>query len=140
MEIKLVRRYCTQNSTVGELSIGDGLFCYTLEDVVRPVGMKIPGQTAIPEGRYEIIIDFSKRFQREMPHILDVPNFSGIRIHSGNESHETEGCLLLGKNRSVDFVGQSRVARDEFEKWLTETLKTEKVYITIEGEKTNERI
>lgn len=135
MEIRLIRKWFTQNSTVGELLIGgQEPFCYVLEDVVRPPGMKIPGQTAIPEGRYEIVIDFSKRFQREMPHILDVPNFSGIRIHAGNESHETEGCLLLGKKRSVDFVGQSKAARDEFQMWLSKTLETEPVYITIEGE------
>jgi hypothetical protein len=73
-----------------------GSFCYTLEDVVRPPGVKVQNETAIPAGIYTLAIDWSNRFQRYMPHVLNVPMFDGIRIHSGNRDVNTEGCPLVG--------------------------------------------
>ena len=108
MKLILQRKWATEVSTVGELSI-DGVFeCFVLEDVTRVE--KITGKTAIPAGTYRVVVDMSTRFKRLMPHILDVPGFEGIRIHSGNTSADTEGCLLLGRVRGVDFVGESKVA------------------------------
>lgn len=78
---------------------------YILEDKVREVsGMpvekwKIPRETAIPVGRYAVTIDMSQRFGKRMLHLLDVPGFEGIRVHAGNTSHDTEGCLITGKER-----------------------------------------
>ena len=87
MELRLVRETFTAVSTIGRLMV-DGLFdSYTLEDVVRD-GPKIPGRTAIPYGRYQVIIDYSNRFKRPMPLLLNVPGFTGIRIHQGNTDAE----------------------------------------------------
>lgn len=113
MILELKRKWLSQNSTIGELFV-DGVFeCYTLEDVVRD-GAKVAGQTAIPYGGYDVVIDMSNRFKRMMPHILNVPNFEGIRIHSGNTAADTEGCILLGNQHGTDFIGESRLAFDAF--------------------------
>jgi len=114
MRLKVNRIQFTEKSTIGELWVDDDedRFCFTLEDTVRPPGVKIAGKTAIPPGQYEIIINWSQRFKRPMPLLLDVPNFEGVRIHAGNTSEDTEGCILVGFNRSPDFVGHSRVAFD----------------------------
>lgn len=114
MELLLQRMWETNDSTIGELYI-DGVFeCYVLEDVVRAPGVKVDNATAIPAGTYKVVIDMSTRFGRLMPHILDVPMFEGIRIHSGNVSADTEGCLLVGKVKGQDDVEQSKVAFEAF--------------------------
>lgn len=91
---------------------------YVLEDVVREVpgkpvkDWKIPRETAIPVGKYKVVIDVSQRFGKRMMRLLDVPGFEGIRIHAGNTSHDTEGCLLTGKERDEKHgeVSGSRIA------------------------------
>ena len=94
--------------------VDDAFFCYALEDVDRKLECnpecKVYGETAIPRGTYKVLVDFSNRFQQLMPHIMDVQGFDGIRIHPGNESKQTHGCLLVGTVRKDDFVGNSRVA------------------------------
>jgi hypothetical protein len=130
MEMTLRRQPSTLHSTIGDLSYGEGkFFGYTLEDVVREV--KIPKQTAIPPGRYKVIIDKSTRFKRLMPHILDVPEFEGVRIHAGNTDVDTEGCVLVGLTRDTDFIGRSKVAFDLFFSLLTGWLKEDECFITI---------
>lgn len=110
MKIEIKRLHKTANSTIGEMTI-DGIWeCYTLEDIERPV--KIKAETAIPRGTYKIIINQSNRFKRLLPLLLDVPNFEGVRIHAGNTNHDTEGCILVGRTRSKDFIGQSKKAFD----------------------------
>ena len=126
MQIAVKRLHKTDTSTIGELTI-DGLFqCYTLEDVERPV--KIKGETAIPKGTYKVIINQSNRFKRLLPLLLDVPNFEGVRIHSGNTNHNTEGCILVGQSRNKNYIGQSRKA---FEKLFKKMQKAENITITI---------
>ena len=131
MEIKIIREEFTKRSTIGSLYIDTDFFCFTLEDAVRGPGIKIPGQTAIPEGRYAVIIDRSVRFKRMMPHILNVPMFEGIRIHQGNFPGDVEGCLAVGQIKKVDYVGQSIAAFNAFFPKLQEGLKAGKVFITI---------
>jgi hypothetical protein len=110
MLLQLRRLVYDNVSTIGKLSV-DGLdLCDTLEDVVRAPGMKIPGETAIPYGKYKVTIDWSNRFQRLMPHILNVPNFAGIRIHWGNWAFNTEGCLLIGHGSVKDEILNSKIA------------------------------
>ena len=110
MKIEIKRLHKTANSTIGEMTI-DGVWeCYTLEDIERPV--KIKAETAIPRGTYKVIINMSNRFKRLMPLLLNVQNFEGVRIHAGNTNHDTEGCILVGRTRSNDFIGQSKKAYD----------------------------
>lgn len=110
MELKLRRTIKTDNSTIGELFVDGKFECYTLEDKEREV--KIPKETAIPKGKYSISITVSNRFKRELPLLANVPNFEGVRIHPGNTNHDTEGCILVGRTKGVDFIGNSRIAFD----------------------------
>jgi hypothetical protein len=116
MELLLKRDAFTDRSSIGKLYV-DGLYeCETLEDVTRPVGQRIFGQTAIPLGRYEVRITNSPRFTKlvgypvDLPLLIDVPGYEGIRIHSGNTDEDTEGCILVGKSRGVDVINDSRDA------------------------------
>ena len=126
MQITIKRLYKTNTSTMGELFI-DGIFeCFTLEDVERPV--KIKNETAIPKGTYKVIINQSNRFKRLLPLLLNVPNFEGIRIHSGNSNHDTEGCILVGQTRNKNYIGQSRKA---FNKLFKKMQAAKNITITI---------
>jgi hypothetical protein len=128
MLITVKRLYKTENSTIGELLV-DGLFeCFTLEDKEREV--KIKGETAIPKGTYKVIINESNRFKRELPLLLNVPNFEGVRIHSGNTNHDTEGCILVGQSRNKNYIGQSRKA---FEKLFKKMKKAKDITIIIQS-------
>jgi hypothetical protein len=108
MKIQIKRLHKTENSTIGEMTIDGKWECYTLEDVERDV--KIKSETAIPKGTYKVIINKSNRFKNLLPLLLNVPNFEGVRIHPGNTNHDTEGCILVGRTKSKDFIGQSRKA------------------------------
>lgn len=132
MELKIIRKEFTSQSTIGDFLIDGGWFCFSLEDKVREPGVKIPGKTAIPEGRYRVVIDQSNRFKRAMPHILNVPNFEGIRIHQGNYPKDTAGCPLLGFTKDKDFVGKSVLAFNQFFDKLYLALAHEECWITIE--------
>lgn len=110
MKLTLLRDTFTSKSTTGRLFVDDVFECYVLEDVIRPVGEKVFGKTAIPFGTYKLTIDYSPKYARPMLHVLDVPHFQGIRIHSGNVADDTEGCLLVGRTRRQNWVGESKLA------------------------------
>ncbi len=123
MELLVNRFKNTEKSTLGRLLVDGVEECFTLEDVRRPDGVKVQNQTCIPAGTYNVIIDASTRFKRDMPHILDVPGFTGIRIHSGNTDADTEGCILLGgKLENDDFISGSKDAFAAFFKKLKAAL------------------
>lgn len=106
----LERDWFTDLSTSGQLFIGDQFECYTLEDKVRPV--KIAGITAIPVGTYNLIMSWSPRFGKVMPLLMDVPGFTGVRIHTGNLPEDTDGCILVGLGRTKDHLQGSKLAYD----------------------------
>lgn len=136
MELKLNRIFLGSSATIGELLVNDKYLCDTLEDRVRPEGEKVYGETAIPEGMYEVKLTHSPRFKKILPEILNVPNFSGIRIHTGNSSKDTEGCILVGTwdGEKEDWVGNSRIAFDELMSLLEEaTNNKEKITITVKS-------
>jgi len=128
MLIEVKRFEFKDTLTIGKMYINGVYECYTLEDVVRN-GSKVIGKTAIPTGEYKVIIDASVRFKQDMPHILNVPNFTGVRIHAGNTSAHTDGCILLGTTWSgKDFIGNSRSAYKKFFDKLKQA-KTAKIII-----------
>lgn len=124
MEIKVVRKWRKSGYTIGQLYIDGVYLCDTLEDTDRGLratdslahilDVKVPGKTAIPLGKYKVIISMSPKFGKMLPEVLNVPGFTGIRIHSGSYAKDTEGCLLLGKNRAVGCVLDSRYWVDKF--------------------------
>jgi len=129
MELKLIRDTFTDDSTIGKLYVDGVLFSETLEDKVRDI--KIQNITAIPYGRYEVIVNYSNRFQMQMPLLLNVPNYEGVRIHWGNYSKDTDGCILLGTTRATNFIGNSKTAFSKFMILIKKLSKTEKIFITI---------
>lgn len=113
MELDLHRVQLDPDVTIGSLSIDGKFECWVCEDVVRPAGApKVYGETAIPAGRYQVVITLSPRFGLELPLLLNVPNFTGVRIHVGNDAKDTDGCLLVGQVREPKGVGMSRAALD----------------------------
>lgn len=109
MTLDLYREPSSKVSTIGRLSV-DGVYeCWTLEDVVRD-GPKVMHETAIPAGMYRVVMTRSQRFGVMLPLLLDVPDFTGIRIHAGNTDADTSGCILVGQSRAHDSILSSRLA------------------------------
>jgi hypothetical protein len=132
-EFKIKRKKYTAKSTIGELSYNGVFLCYTLEDKVRgPKEKKVFAQTAIPAGRYQLIIDESTRFKRLMPLVVNVPGFAGVRLHGGNDCDDTEGCPLLGMEKGPDTIWNCPPAFEKLFKTLTKALTEGKVYLVIE--------
>ena len=103
----LLRSDFGDDFTLGQLFFAGKFVGYTCEDKDRHLeigGMKVPKETAIPRGYYRLTVSMSKRFGKLMPEILDVPQFSGIRIHGGNTHEDTEGCPLLGAIKTTNGV------------------------------------
>lgn len=134
MELKLNRIFLSSSATIGELWANNTHLCDTLEDRVRPEGEKIYGKTAIPEGTYEVKLTYSPRFKKILPEILNVPNFSGIRIHSLNKAEESEGCIGVGEwnGKDTNWISNSRIAFNELMSLLQKAANNkEKITITI---------
>lgn len=144
MKIIVTREHFNDKCTIGELTVdGDDFKCYTLEDKDRKlsaedspefiVGMKVYGKTAIPYGTYELAVTFSNRFKKNLPLLLNVKGFEGIRIHTGNTDADTHGCLLVGTEKDVvnNRILNSRTAFAELMLLINERIKTEKVFVEI---------
>lgn len=136
MKLTLNRWELEPGYTLGSLYVGSApvFECYTLEDTVRAPGVKVPGKTAIPFGTYEVKITHSPRFGVDMPIVLDVPGFEGIRIHPGNRPEDTEGCLLVGMgcDTTKGTISDSRKAYEAlFAKLAAAQARGEKITLTI---------
>lgn len=134
MELTLNRIFLGTVATIGELWVNNSHLTDTLEDRVRPEGEKVYGQTAIPEGTYEVKLTYSPRFKKILPEILNVPNFSGIRIHSLNKAEESEGCIGVGEwnGKDTNWISNSRIAFNELMSLLQKAANNkEKITITI---------
>lgn len=138
MKLKLKRIAKKDTYTIGKLYIDDIYFCDTLEDRDRGITndmteediskIKVKGETAIPIGTYNISITYSPKFKRDMPLIENVKGFAGIRIHSGNTDKDSEGCILVGENK---IIGKVINSRETYNKLFNRLVK-EKNKITIE--------
>lgn len=141
MELLLERKYIKPEYCIGRLYINGEFFCNTLEDTIRDINkngtfdcgeFKISGHTAIPYGTYEVQVTYSPKFKRELPLLLDVPSFTGIRIHRGNTNEDSSGCILVGENTKKGMVLNSTKYEEELTKLLKNTQnKKEKIIITI---------
>ena len=142
MELYLRRTPSRKTCTISPLFIDDTSLhgCWILEDVVREVAgepvakWKVQNETAIPRGRYKVVMSLSKRFKKVTPELLKVPGFTGIRIHAGNKSIDTEGCLIAGTAIGDDneSVTGSRIACNALvEKIAAAIYEGEEVWITV---------
>lgn len=138
MKLTLKRFHFAETYTIGKLFIDNVPFCDVLEDVVRDKNKdgdlqdegeaKVYGQTAIPYGTYKVILTWSNRFKMILPLLLGVLGFIGIRMHSGNTSLDTHGCLLVGENKEKGKVLNSKATMEK----LMAILESAKDEITIE--------
>lgn len=140
MKLTLKRIALRPTYTIGKLYIDDAYFCDTLEDTARDTNksgkfdngeQKIKGKTAIPYGTYEIKWTYSPRFKKYTPQLMNVPSFEGIRVHAGNTSADTEGCLILGENKQVGKVLNSRATINKFYPIIKKACSNGKVTIEI---------
>jgi len=126
----LSRTTFTDKSTIGDLYLGGVHQCFTLELSARKQeGVK----NCIPCGRYEVVMQWSARFQMNTPHLLNVPGRTFIEIHPGNKPADTEGCILLGQTKDTDWVGSSRAAYNELVPKIEACIESGKLFIEIAG-------
>ncbi len=116
MELICKRTEFHDTATIGELTLDGNWICYTLEDKFREVlgqsvsSWKVPGKTAIPNGRYLLTFENSPRFGLDTLTLHNVPGFVGVRVHAGNTAEDTEGCPLVGMRVEGHGIADSRMA------------------------------
>ena len=113
MKLTLTRIAKQSDYTVGRLADEKGKrICDTMEPTWRDYKggeKKVKGRSAVPESTYRMVVTKSPRFGRYLPLLVGVPGFEGVRIHSGNTSRDTEGCILVGDNLQVGRLLWSRL-------------------------------
>ena len=137
MELKNKRIYKGEDYTIGDLYVNNVWFSSTLEDKVRLLNSyedKVYGETAIPIGRYKVVLSYSNRFKRILPEILNVEFFKGIRIHEGNHKDDSSGCILVGECKDVKegFIYNSKKTMKKLLKILQDAVnRNEEIYLSI---------
>jgi hypothetical protein len=129
MHITVQRETLKDDRTLGALLIDGMHFAWTLEDAVRDA--KVQNATAIPAGVYEVIVNYSNRFARQLPMLLNVPGFTFIRIHGGNAPEHTDGCILIGKERDDERIWNCSGAVSELTFRIRNATTTGKVFAEI---------
>ena len=134
MKLILTRHARRADYTIGRLEDENGMkISDTLEPTWRDYKggeLKIPKKSAIPEGSYRVVVTKSQRFRKYLPLLVGVPGFEGVRIHAGNTSRDTEGCILVGQNLQVGKVLWSRITLEK----LMKLIENEKeIYLTIKN-------
>lgn len=143
MKLNVKRIARKDGYTIGRLFINNEYFCDTLEDTDRGLSStmqvneilakKVKAETAIPTGKYDVILTFSPRFKRVLPLLLSVKGYEGVRVHAGNTNKDTEGCLLVGENKAKGQVLNSRATLEKLMSILLDCEKRkEKITILIE--------
>lgn len=131
MELTLRRRDANEQRTIGQLFVNGVGGLYTLEPPTHALAPECV-HPAIPAGRYRVIITESHRFGRPLPLVVGVPGREGIRFHPGNIAANTEGCVLVGLERSTDDVLQSRAAMEQLQPQIQKALDAnEEVFVTV---------
>ncbi|MEG0891653.1 MAG: DUF5675 family protein [Bacteroidales bacterium] len=139
MELLLKRRFLGETYTIGSLYIDGVYFCDTLEDKTRDLNKngvldgsesKVMHKTAIPYGVYQIVVNLSPKFKRNLPRLLNVPHFEGILIHRGNTDEDSSGCILVGENKVKGKVVNSTGYEIKLVE-LMNTIQSEREQITI---------
>lgn len=144
MKIQIKRIAKKEKYTIGKLYINGEYFCDTIEDKDRGLDqsmslaniakLKVKGQTAIPTGTYEILMNvvsqkfYKKQLYREfcggkIPRLKYVKGFSGVCIHSGVNQDSTEGCPIVGENKMVGMVINSWATFKKFYRVLEPAAK-----------------
>ena len=138
MDLKLKRIARQTGYTIGRLyvvepddGLPDGEKLTYLTDTLEPQWRDLKGRTAIPEGRYPLVVTRSPRFGKWLPLLMRVPGFEGVRIHSGNTAADTQGCILVGENRKKGMVLSSRAAMERLMRLLDGRKAGEAVWITV---------
>lgn len=101
LQLTLIRLHSSSklDSIQGELYVNGLFFCHTIERL----------SACIPTGRYPLAVSYSPRFKIMLPLVSSVKGRSGIRIHSGNTSKDSKGCILVGQLDSDFTIINSRV-------------------------------
>ena len=138
MKLHLQRTERGDRYTMGRLAIDGVAFCDTLEPTDRHLDaatmrpeQKVFGQTAIPTGTYPVVLTYSPRFKRTLPLLKNVPYFEGIRIHPGNSTTDTAGCILVGRRLHSGRLTDSRQTMRQLMKTLTNRPRNQAMQLTI---------
>lgn len=129
--------------TFGKLYKGDLYLSESLEDkVLKPGQTFIPGEFAIPYGRYRLILSYSDRWKKQMIQVVNVRGSNilfhgvgidtcGIRVHGGNSEFDTHGCPLVGKTRTATGIKDCTAVVQMLIDLVKKADETEEVYLNI---------
>lgn len=128
MEVRVVRFLFDNKYTMSRVYVDGEFFCFGLEPYDASITTETPIETiselktkydkiAIPIGTYNLIYNWSNKYKKKLPLILDTPGFRGVRIHSGNKVEDTLACLLVGKFYTNGLICESRNTMDKFIKY-----------------------
>ena len=139
MKIVVERFMFDKNYTMSRVYVDDKFYCFGLEPYDASITKETPvedikslktkyGKIAVPLGEYELVYNWSNKYQKMLPLVMDTPGFAGVRLHAGNKIDDTRACLLLGKFYMNGVISDSRATMNKFIAYWKE-LKFEKATI-----------